>query len=92
MVVTVVVNIVYALNAVITDPDYSYYRACMTVVIIFHDHIAWLILWMIACLFVGQQMFLQLTVIDVDTHGPLFVATDAERSDCVHMLLGALQR
>ena len=30
--------------------------------------------------------------IDVDIHGPLFVATDAERSDCVHILLGALQR
>ena len=30
--------------------------------------------------------------IDVDIHGPLFVATDAERSDSVHMLLGAFQR
>ena len=29
--------------------------------------------------------------IDVDTHGQLFVATDVERSDCVHLLLGALQ-
>ena len=30
--------------------------------------------------------------IDVDIHGQLFVATDVERSDCVHLLLGALQR
>ena len=29
---------------------------------------------------------------DADVHGQLFVATDAERSDCVHLLLGALQR
>ena len=30
-------------------------------------------------------------VIDVDTHGQLFVATDVERFDCVYLLLGALQ-
>ena len=29
--------------------------------------------------------------IDVDIHGQLFVATDVERSDCVHLLLGPLQ-
>ena len=29
--------------------------------------------------------------IDVDIHGRLFAATDVERSDCVHLLLGALQ-
>ena len=29
--------------------------------------------------------------IDVDGHGQLFAATDVERSDCVHRLLGALQ-
>ena len=30
--------------------------------------------------------------IDVDIHGQLFVATDAERFVCVHLLLGALRR
>ena len=30
--------------------------------------------------------------IDVDIHGQLFVATDMERFDCVHLLLGALQQ
>ena len=30
--------------------------------------------------------------IDVGTHGQLLVATDVEVSDCVHLLLGALQR
>ena len=30
--------------------------------------------------------------IDVDIHGQLFVATDMERFDCVHLFLGALQQ
>ena len=30
--------------------------------------------------------------IDLDIHGPLFLATDFKRSNCVHLLLGALQR
>ena len=29
--------------------------------------------------------------IDVDIHGQLSVATNVERFDCVHLLLGALQ-
>ena len=29
--------------------------------------------------------------IDVDIHGQLFVATNVEHFDCVHLLLGALQ-
>ena len=30
--------------------------------------------------------------IDVGIHGQLFVATDVELSDCVHLLLGAWSR
>ena len=35
--------------------------------------------------------YVLVNAIDVDIHDQLFVATDVERSDCVHLLLGALQ-
>ena len=96
MIVTVVVSIqyrcsVYVLNTAITDPI-ALYCSCVSVAIIFHNHIAWL-------LFVHDSLFVRWSkhdilanAIDAGIHGPLFVATDVECFDCVHMLLGALQR
>ena len=52
-----------------------------------------LLLWefllcrLIACLFVDEHMMQACKYID-----PLFVATNVDRSDCVHMVIGALQR
>ena len=41
---------------------------------------------------VGEHMFSQIRSIHVGMHDPFFVATGADRCDCVPMALGALQR
>ena len=65
--------------------------------VIFPGRIALLLLeffscGLIACLLVRWSTNALANAIDVDIHGQSFVATDVERSDYVHMLLGALQQ
>ena len=47
---------------------------------------------LIAYLFVGEHTFSQIPPIYVGILEPLFVATDIDRSDYVHMVLRALHR
>ena len=61
-------------------------------------HIDWVLLWefllcrLVACLFVSEHMFSQIRSMYAGIDVPLFMATDADRSGCVHMVVGALQR
>ena len=64
-------------------------------VIKFHGHyLEILFVGLIACLLIDEHMFSQIRsmyyFIGIDD--PLFVATNVDRSVCMHMALGALQR
>ena len=61
-------------------------------------HIDWVLLWefllcrLVACLFVSEHMFSQIRSMYAGIHETLFMATNADRSDCVHMVVGALRQ
>ena len=89
MVVTVVVSIVQLCMS--STQQLTIHKIIVNMVS-FHNHIAWLLFMHNSFLVRWSKHDVIANTIDVDIHGQLFVATDAERSDCVHLLLGALQR
>ena len=64
-----------------------------------YSHIDWVLLRefllcrLVTCLFVSKHIFSQIRSMYAGIDEPVFMAaTNADRSDCVHMLIGALQR
>ena len=62
-------------------------------------HIACSLLWKLyapklidSLQFVGEHMFSQIRPALLGVHDPLFMATNVDRSDCVHVSLSTLQR
>ena len=88
------VNIVHAIDLLsITAPYYSYTVVWMPIhhAMTLHYHY-----YGIGCLFVGEPQrehtFSQRRSMHVDTHDLWCVATEIDRSDCLDMAFGAMQR
>ena len=88
-------NISYSIGAAITDID-GCCCSCVAVAIKSRDHIAWPFhgnsFASVNSLLVRWGTYALANPIYVGIHEPSFVATNDDRSDCVHVTIGALQR
>ena len=88
----------YQRNNYCPDDYYGCYFTCVSVAIASRAHIPWSLLWeffscrLVACLFVGEHMFSQIRSMSVGIHDPFFVATNADHTNCVDIVVGTLQR
>ena len=83
----------YSLNATITTPT----RLSILAVVIVRVRVTiGFLCGIMPCLFfdshINSNTYVFANAMMVGIHGQTFVATDVERSDCVHVLLGAWQR